>query len=122
MSRDREFFIMKQCCVMEVLFLDKRGIKILVHASTWFAPMLVPLIVYLIFKDRDLKRLSLQAIVFHAVFWLLISVSFVLSFVLIGIPFLVIFSIMGLYYPIKGMVYAWKEKYFEYPVAKWFIH
>ena len=102
--------------------MDKKGIKVLVHASTWFAPVLLPLIVYLIFQDRDLKRLSLQAILFHAIFWLLIGISFVFSFVLIGIPFFIIFSIMALYYPIKGIVYAVKEKHYDYPVAKWFIH
>lgn len=115
-------FIIKHCYVMEGCLLDQKGIKILVHASTWFAPVLLPLIVYFIFKDRDLKRLSLQAILFHAIFWLLVSVSFMLSFVLIGIPFFIIFSIMGFYYPIKGIVYAVKEKHYEYPVANWFIH
>lgn len=96
--------------------------KILVHASTWFAPILLPLIVYLIFKDRDLKRLSLQAILFHIIFWPLVAISKFFSYILIGIPFFIIFSIMLFYYPIKGIIYALRDKRYDYPVAKWFIH
>ncbi|MGA8942430.1 MAG: DUF4870 domain-containing protein [Thermoactinomyces sp.] len=102
--------------------MNYKAIKILVHASTWFAPVLVPLLVYFILSDRDLKRLSLQALIFHAVFWLLIGISTIFSFILIGIPFLIVFSIMTIYYPIKGIIYALNNKRYDYPVAKWFVH
>jgi uncharacterized protein len=115
------YYIIEQCYVMEVASLNKL-IKILIHASTWFAPVLLPLIAWLIVKDRDVKRLSLQAIVFHAIFLPLFFISKVLSILIIGIPFAIIFGIVLIYFPVKGIAYAWWEKPYEYPVAKWFIH
>lgn len=96
-------------------------VKILVHASTWFAPVLVPLLVWLLAKEDDLKRLSLQAIVFHFAIWLLVSVSYLLSFVLIGIPFLIIFGLIGLIAPIVGIVRALQDRRFDYPIIGSFI-
>uniref|UniRef100_UPI003D1F6B10 DUF4870 domain-containing protein n=1 Tax=Kroppenstedtia sanguinis TaxID=1380684 RepID=UPI003D1F6B10 len=96
-------------------------IKILVHASTWFAPVLVPLIVWLLTKEEDLKRLSLQALVFHFAIWLLVSISYLLSFILIGIPFLIIFVLIGFIGPIIGIIRALQGRRFDYPIIGSFI-
>lgn len=96
-------------------------VKILVHASAWFAPVLVPLMIWLLTRENDLKRLSLQAIVFHFVIWLLVSTSYVFSFILIGLPFLIIFSTIGLIVPIIGIVDAVQERRFDYPIIGSFI-
>ncbi|PTX58915.1 hypothetical protein C8P63_11497 [Melghirimyces profundicolus] len=96
-------------------------VKILVHASTWFAPVLVPLVVWLLTNERELKRLSLQALVFHFVIWLLVSISYLFSFILIGIPFLIIFGLIGLIAPIVGIVRALQERRFDYPIIGSFI-
>lgn len=96
-------------------------IKILVHASTWFAPVLVPLIVWLLTREKDLKRLSLQAVVFHFVIWLLVSISYILSFILIGIPFLIIFGLIGLIAPIMGIIRALQDRRYDYPIIGSFI-
>lgn len=96
-------------------------IKILVHASTWFAPVLVPLIVWLLTNEEDLKRLSLQALVFHFVIWVLVSISYVLSFILIGIPFLIIFGLIGLIAPIIGIIRALQDRRYDYPIIGSFI-
>ncbi|EGK12776.1 hypothetical protein HMPREF9374_1267 [Desmospora sp. 8437] len=96
-------------------------IKILVHASTWFAPVLVPLIVWLLTNEKDLKRLSLQALVFHFVIWLLVSISLFFSYFLIGIPFLIIFGLIGFIGPIIGIIRALQDRRFDYPIIGSFI-
>jgi uncharacterized protein len=100
---------------------ENKVLKIFIHASTWFAPILVPFIIYLVIKDREIRSLSLQAVVFHLIIWLLIWISLLLSFVLIGIPFLIIFGLIGLIAPIIGIIRAVQERPFRYPiVGSWF--
>ena len=100
--------------------MDQKGSFIVIHASAFFAPILVPVIFMLITKDRDVKDFAIQALLFHLLLSFCIFISFVLSFVLIGIPLLVFFGLVGLWYPIKGIIYAAKDEPFGYPiVAKW---
>ena len=101
--------------------MDSRGLKILVHASTWFAPMLLPIIVYLVSQDQSVKRISLQAFFFHIIMVALISISWFFSFILIGIPFLIIFGLMAIVCPIMGIIYALEGRQYQYPIVKWFI-
>jgi uncharacterized membrane protein len=101
--------------------VDTRGLKILVHASTWFAPLLLPSIVFLLIKDSGVKRIALQAFFFHLIMAGLISISWFFSFVIIGIPFLIIFGLMAIICPIMGILYALKDRPYQYPIVKWFI-
>ncbi|MGA9172642.1 MAG: DUF4870 domain-containing protein [Thermoactinomyces sp.] len=101
--------------------MEMKGLKILIHASTWFAPILVPIIVWLVIKDYEIRKLSMQALVFHIVMGVLIGFSIVFSFLLIGIPFLIIFGLMALIAPIIGIIRALNDEPFNYPIAKWFI-
>lgn len=96
--------------------MDYRGIKAITHASAFFAPFLVPLIVWLLLSDREVKSAALQALLFHVIMGILIGISWAFSFLIIGIPFLIIFGLMGLYYPIKGIIYSLKGRTFRYPV------
>ncbi len=98
-----------------------KGVKVLTHASTWFAPILVPIIVYFVISDREVKSLSLQALVFHFIMGLLISISIFFSWILIGIPFLIIFGLIAIIAPIKGIIYALEDRHFRYPIiGSWF--
>ncbi len=94
-----------------------KGIKIITHASAFFAPILVPLLVWLITAERELREMALQALLFHIGLSLLIGISVIFSFFLIGLPFLVVFAIMGIYYPIKGIIYSLNDTPFSYPVV-----
>jgi len=96
--------------------MEHKGLKILVHASTWFAPVLVPIIVYFLTSNREVKSLSLQAIIFHLVIGVLISISIFFSWILIGIPFLIIFGLMALIAPIMGIIRALDDRPFRYPI------
>ncbi|MFC7442455.1 DUF4870 domain-containing protein [Laceyella putida] len=98
-----------------------KWLKVLVHASTWFAPVLCPIIVYLIASDRDVKRISLQALLFHVIIGAFIWISSILSFVIIGIPFLIIFGLMAIICPIKGILRALNEQEYHYPFTRWAV-
>ncbi|MBD1371865.1 DUF4870 domain-containing protein [Hazenella sp. IB182357] len=101
--------------------MDSKGLKVLVHASTWFAPIVVPLIVYVVITDKEVRRISMQALIFHIIMSILIFISSLLSFVLIGIPFLIAFAIMALIYPIIGIIRAINEEHFDYPLTRMFV-
>lgn len=105
--------------------MESKGLKILIHASTWFAPILVPLIIFLITKEDDVKRLSIQAIIFHLLMTGLISLSIILSatiiLAIIGIPLFIGFFLITLIVPIMGIVNAVQDRYFEYPIIGSFI-
>ncbi|WP_413364106.1 DUF4870 domain-containing protein [Lysinibacillus sp. 3P01SB] len=100
--------------------MEEKWSKVLIHASAFFAPVVVPLIFFLISSDEHVKRLSVQALLFQFVMWVLTTVSFFFSFILIGIPFLIVFSIMLVVVPIIGIVKAVNESYWNYPiVGRW---
>lgn len=105
--------------------MENKGLKILIHASTWFAPILVPLIIFLIAKEQDVKRLSIQAIIFHLLMSGLIFLSLILTATLIlaiiGIPLLIGFFLITLIVPIIGIINAVQDRYFEYPIIGSFI-
>jgi len=96
--------------------MDQNGVRAITHASIFFAPFLVPLLVWLLVQDRSTKNMALQALLFHVGIGILISISAALSFILIGIPFFIIFALMGIYYPVKGIIYALQGRPFRYPI------
>lgn len=105
--------------------MDSKLLKILIHASAFFAPFLVPIGVFVLtmfldVRDVQVKRLSIQALLFQLVMGLLIFVSVTLSAVLIGIPFLIVFGIMTIVVPIIGIIKAIKDEPYNYPiVGRW---
>ncbi|ANU24449.1 DUF4870 domain-containing protein [Planococcus donghaensis] len=101
--------------------MENTGLKVLVHASAFFAPFLVPVIVFLISEDKELKRLSIQALLFQLVIGALIFISSWLVIFLIGIPMLIVFGLMGVIVPIMGIIKALNNEYFDYPiVGSWY--
>lgn len=51
---------------------------------------------------------------------ILIGISVVFSYVLIGIPFLIVFGLMGFIVPIIGIIRALQGEYWNYPiVGRW---
>lgn len=96
--------------------MDHKGVKAITHASAFFAPVLVPLLVWLLMVDREVKNTALQALLFHVIIGVLIAISWPFVFILIGIPFFVVFGLMALYYPIKGILYSLGGRPFSYPI------
>lgn len=101
--------------------MENTGLKVLVHASAFFAPFLVPFIIYLVVDDAEVKRLSIQALLFQLVMGALIVISAVLIIVLIGIPMLIVFGLMTIIVPIIGIVKSLQGETYNYPiVGRWF--
>lgn len=101
--------------------MDDKLLKVLVHASAFFAPVLVPIIVYFVSNDKEIKNLSLQALLFQGVLWVAAIVSFLLMFVLVGFILLPIVSLIGIIVPIIGIVKALQDEHWEYPIVKRFF-
>lgn len=99
---------------------DNKWIKVILHASAFFAPFLIPILFMLLIQDDRVKSLSIQALLFQVVMYVLIAISGVLSFILIGLPFLIVFGIMTVVVPVIGIVNAISEKDWQYPiVGRW---
>ena len=100
--------------------METKWSKILIHASAFFAPFLIPILFFIISNDEEVKKISVQALLFQVVMWVLIAISAILSFVLIGLPFLVIFGLMNFIVPIIGIVKALSDEPWRYPiVGRW---
>ena len=94
--------------------------KVLIHASAFFAPLLVPILLFLISEDQGIKKLSIQAVLFQLIIGVLITISAIMSVFLIGIPFFIGFIIMWIVVPIIGIVKALKNEGYDYPfIGRW---
>ncbi|MFF2178771.1 DUF4870 domain-containing protein [Lysinibacillus sp. NPDC058147] len=100
--------------------METKWSKVIIHASAFFAPWLVPIIFFLIGSDEEIKSFSVQALLFQIVMWVLLTISGILSFLIIGIPFLIVFGIMYFIVPIIGIVKALSDEPWRYPiVGRW---
>ncbi|WP_082731865.1 DUF4870 domain-containing protein [Sporosarcina sp. HYO08] len=103
--------------------MEKVGMKVLIHASAFFAPYLVPFCIFLVAhftEDEEIKRLSIQAILFQLVMGLFVFISILLIVLIIGIPMVIAFGIMWIIVPIIGIVKALNGEDYNYPiVGRW---
>ena len=101
--------------------MENTGMKVLIHASAFFAPYLVPIALFLISGEHEVKKTAIQAVLWQLVIGVLLSISIVLSFILIGIPFAIGFGIMWIVVPIIGIVKALGNEDYNYPiVGRWY--
>ncbi|HSP22583.1 MAG TPA: DUF4870 domain-containing protein [Planococcus sp. (in: firmicutes)] len=101
--------------------MENTGLKVLVHASAFFAPFLVPFIVFIITEDQEVKKLSIQALLFQLAMGILLFISSLLVVVIIGIPLLIIFGLMTIIVPVMGIIKALNNEKFDYPiVGSWY--
>ncbi|MEB2300573.1 DUF4870 domain-containing protein [Lysinibacillus xylanilyticus] len=100
--------------------METKWSKVIIHASAFFAPWLVPIIFFLISSEEEVKSISVQALLFQVVMVVLLTISGILSFLLIGIPFLIVFGIIYFIAPIIGIVKALSDESWRYPiVGRW---
>lgn len=100
--------------------MENTGLKVIVHASAFFAPFLVPILIYLIVDDSEVKRVSIQALLFQLVMGALIFISAILIIFLIGIPMIIVFGLMTIIVPILGIVKSLQGETYNYPiVGRW---
>ncbi|RHW36209.1 DUF4870 domain-containing protein [Lysinibacillus yapensis] len=100
--------------------MDNKWAKVIIHASAFFAPVLVPILFWLLSSDEEIKRVSIQALLFQGVMWILIFISSLLVIFIIGIPLLIVFGIMTIVVPLIGIVKALGDQSWDYPiVGRW---
>ena len=100
--------------------METKWSKIIIHASAFFAPFLVPIIFFLISTEEEVKRIAIQALLFQIVFGILIAISGIFSVILIGLPFLFIFWAIVWITPLVGIVKALNDTPWNYPiVGRW---
>lgn len=100
---------------------SSKWLKVIVHASAFFAPYLIPLLFYFFVDDASVKKISIQAILFQILMGVLLIISFLFSYILIGIPFLIVFLAMAFIVPIVGIIKAIQDDNWEYPIIKRFF-
>ena len=100
--------------------MESKWSKIIIHASAFFAPFLVPILFFLISTESEVKRTSIQALLFQVVFGILIAIAGIFSIVLIGLPFLFVFVLIFWIAPVIGIIKALSDQDWNYPiVGRW---
>ena len=97
--------------------MENTGMKVLIHASSFFAPFLVPVVIFLISEEHTVKKTAIQAVLWQLVIGALLTISIILSFLLIGIPFAIGFGVMWFVVPIIGIVKALNNEDYNYPIV-----
>jgi uncharacterized Tic20 family protein len=118
---------------------DERTWAMLAHLSPWAGgligfPLLGPLVVYLIYKDRSLfvRRHAAAALNFQIMLLIVsvvaVVVGFVLTIVTLGfglillVPFLLLLVVASIVLQIMGAVAANKGQEFRYPLTPDMVH
>lgn len=83
----------------------------------------MPLIVYLVYKDRSafLNRHGAQALNFQITLAIAYVVGWVLSFIYIGFLVLLAAGVLALVFGIQGSIAAHRGQDYQYPIAIPFI-
>jgi uncharacterized Tic20 family protein len=83
-----------------------------------FFSFVAPLIVYVIYKDRDpfVRRASSQALNFQIILAIGYFISFILTFVIIGIFTFIALIVCSIIFPILAAVAANKGQDYDYPL------
>jgi len=84
-----------------------------------FFSFVAPLVIYLIYKDRDpfVRRHATQSLNFQIILAIAYFVSFILTFVIIGIFTWIAAAVCGIVFPIIAAVAANKGEDYTYPLV-----
>ena len=102
---------------------DARMWSVFAHVGGTFLSFLVPLVIYLVFKDRDpfVRRHASQALNFHIAVFIGYVIGFVLILVLVGILVVIAIAIATLVLTILAAVAANNGRDFQYPLTPTFV-
>jgi uncharacterized protein len=103
---------------------EARMWSVLAHLGGTFLSFLVPLVVYVVFKDRDpfVRRHSSAALNFHLTLAIAYLVAAVLMIVLIGFLLAALLWVMALVFTIMASVAAGEGHDYQYPLSIPFVH
>lgn len=98
---------------------DARMWSLFAHLGGTFLSFLVPLVIYLVFKDRDpfVRRHSAQALNFHIALFIVYVVSIPLIFVIVGIFTLLGAAISAVVFSIIAAIAANDGREYTYPLV-----
>lgn len=84
-------------------------------------PILSPLLVFLLTNDHIVKNQAKEALAFQI--GLIISgiIGALLVIILIGIPILIILSVIGVVFPIIAAIKFFQDGYYSYPITGNFL-
>ncbi|MEK4701693.1 DUF4870 domain-containing protein [Solibacillus sp. FSL R7-0668] len=100
--------------------MESKWSKVIIHASAFFAPFLVPILFFLISSEDNVKRIAMQALLFQVIFGIFIAIAIIFTFLLIGLPFLIVFLAIFWIAPIIGIIKALSDREWNYPiVGRW---
>ena len=93
------------------------------HLGGTFLSFFVPLVIYLVFKDRDpfIRGHSAQALNFHITLFIVYVVSIPLIFVIVGIFTLLAAAFSAVVFSILAAVAANEGRDYTYPLAIRFV-
>jgi len=102
---------------------DARMWSIFAHLGGTFLSFIVPLVIYLVFKDRDpfVREHSSAALNFHLTLFIAYLVSAILILVLIGLILIPLLAICALVFTIMASVAANDGREYTYPLAIQFV-
>jgi uncharacterized Tic20 family protein len=97
---------------------DEKTMAILAHALTLVAPILAPLIIYLVKKDESqfVKQNALESLNFQITLIICVIISAILTLIVIGAILLMIIGIGGFILVIIASIKASEGKIYRYPV------
>jgi uncharacterized Tic20 family protein len=98
---------------------DARMWALLANIGGIFFSFIAPLIVYLIYKDRDpfVRRASSQALNFQIILIIGYTISFILFFIIIGFLTWAVLAVCGIVFPILAAIAANKGENYDYPLV-----
>jgi uncharacterized Tic20 family protein len=96
---------------------DARMWSLFAHLGGIFFSFVAPLVIYLIYKDRDpfVRRHSTQALNFQIILAIAYFVSLLLTFIIIGIFTWLAAGVCAIVFPIMGAVAANAGREYTYP-------
>ena len=103
---------------------EARMWSVFAHLGGTFLSFLVPLVIYVVFKDRDpfVRRHSSAALNFHITLAIGYLVSAVLMLVLIGFLLAALLWVMALVFTIMASIAASDGRDYQYPLSIPFVH
>jgi uncharacterized Tic20 family protein len=102
---------------------EARMWSVLAHLGGTFLSFLVPLVVYVVFKDRDpfVRRHSAAALNFHLTLAIGYAISALLMLVLIGFFLAALLWILALVFTIMAAIAAGDGRDYQYPLSMSFV-
>ena len=103
---------------------DARMWSMFAHLGGMFLSFIVPLVIYLVYKDRDpfIRRHSAQAMNFHITIFIIYVVSIPLMLILVGFFTFFAAMICSVIFTIMAAVAANKGEQFTYPLTPTMIN